>query len=256
MSGVTTSFRDARWLGFFALILVSWVLLLAMSTAPPPTYGLNWLDILAEICSATTGDSGFLALYAMWALMAAAMMAPSFAPALKTYDDLIHAGAGTVQGFVALICGYLSVWLLYALFGALAQWQLSEQLSPGAIDSLWLHAGLLLVAGLYQFSSLKNACLNRCRAPLTFYLAYWRDGAGGAFTMGLRLGLICVGCCWALMLLALIGGAMTLVWMGAATVLMTVEKLPQPGRYLTQPLGLILIFAAALFAGRAIALTL
>ena len=119
MSGVTTSFRDARWLGFFALILVSWVLLLAMSTVTVwrPYYGMNWLDTLAEICSATTDDSGFLALYAMWALMAAAMMAPSFAPALKTYDDLIHAGAGTAQGFVALIGGYLSVWLLYALCG-------------------------------------------------------------------------------------------------------------------------------------------
>jgi len=107
-----------------------------------------------------------------------------------------------------------------------------------------LSVSLLLLAGLYQFSPMKAACLARCRSPLAFFLSEWRGGMTGALHMGLKHGLDCLGCCWALMLLAFVGGTMNLIWMALATVLMTLEKLPSFGRPLTKPVGALLIFCA------------
>jgi predicted metal-binding membrane protein len=108
-----------------------------------------------------------------------------------------------------------------------------------------LSAVLLLAAGAYQFSAAKAACLARCRHPLMLFLQHWAPGLRPALAMGVRLGVVCLGCCWLLMLLGLIGGAMNLVWVGAATLFMVLEKLPEIGRHLTRPLGLALVFGAA-----------
>jgi len=117
-------------------------------------------------------------------------------------------------------------------------------LNPGgALISPLASAGLLIVAGLYQFSGVKSACLSRCRHPLTYFLGRWRPGARAAFGMGAELGLVCLGCCWALMALAFVGGTMNLMWMGLATLFMAAEKLPEIGRPLTRPAGIGLILA-------------
>ena len=86
---------------------------------------------------------------------------------------------------------------------------------------------------------------------MTFLLANWRNGLGGALRMGLKQGVACLGCCWALMALAFVGGTMNLVWMGAAMLIMTVEKLPAVGRYVTAPLGAALVAGALAVAWRA-----
>ncbi len=258
MIGNRIIFREARWLGFFSVIVVGWLLLMLTSAGEvAPVVGSAWPRVLADICTIAAHDTGFLKLYLMWVLMAAAMMAPSFFPALKTYDDLTYAGAGSLSGFAALLAGYLSVWLLYALLAAYLQLRLSGYLrssDTGGAVSAGMQGCLLLGAGLYQFSNIKEACLSQCRAPLTFYMQHWRTGVTGAFHMGVHLGVVCAGCCWALMALGLLGGAMSLVWMGIATVLMTLEKLPQVGRYLTRALGYTLIFAATVPFGRAVSL--
>jgi predicted metal-binding membrane protein len=118
----------------------------------------------------------------------------------------------------------------------------------GVSTSLTLTALLLAGAGLYQFSNLKEACLSRCRAPLTFFLERWSPGPQAALKMGGQLGLHCLGCCWALMLLGFVGGTMNLVWMGVATVFMGMEKLPEIGTYLTRPVGYILLVTSAFAA--------
>jgi predicted metal-binding membrane protein len=131
------------------------------------------------------------------ALMAAAMMAPTALPAFATYDDL---GRSTQTRFGALVAGYMIVWLGFSvLAGGLQMGLYGLGLISAFGDSLsvWLSAGLLLVAGLYQFSPVKEACLSKCRAPLTFFMAHWDEGP---LRNGLRLGLVCLGCCWALML--------------------------------------------------------
>lgn len=241
--------RGLVWVTFYASILVAWLALYAMVVTAdlPPGLGAEfWL----ALCGGAT-PSGFAPLAAMWGLMAAAMMLPTFAPALRTYLDLGASGAADAAGAAALVLGYMTIWALAALAGAAFQLRLQTNglVAPdGSSLSLWLTAGLLAFAGLYQFSAVKSACLSRCRQPLTFFLERWRPGPARALRMGAELGAICLGCCWALMALAFVGGTMNLLWMGVATIFMAMEKLPEVGRPLTRPAGALLLAAAAVTA--------
>ncbi|MDP5367092.1 MAG: DUF2182 domain-containing protein [Paracoccaceae bacterium] len=231
-----------HWLALFGLILGAWVMLYAMALpddlrASARIFGAEFWD---SLCTVTPDAAGFGRVVLMWALMAAAMMAPTALPAFATYDDL---GRSTQTRFGALVAGYMIVWLGFSvLAGGLQMGLYGLGLVSAFGDSLsvWLSAGLLLVAGLYQFSPVKEACLSKCRAPLTFFMAHWDEGP---LRNGLRLGLVCLGCCWALMLLAFVGGVMNIAFMGLATLIMVIEKLPQYGRVLTRPLGVVLIIA-------------
>ena len=232
------------WMGLFALILAAWVALYAMTLEMPPS-GLA-ADLWGSLCGGPMTAS-YHVLFAMWALMAAAMMLPTFFPALRTFLSLGHTGATHTSDAAMLVGGYVLVWLGFAAIAAFGQQQLAKLglVTPdGRSLSLWLTAALLLAAGLYQFSVLKAACLSKCRMPLTFFMERWAPGPTRAFRMGSELGLACLGCCWALMTLAFVGGTMNLVWMGAATLFMALEKLPDIGRQLTRPMGAILILAA------------
>lgn len=239
------SMGKPHWLGLYGLIIAAWALLYAMAVpadlrAAGAVYGL---ELLAALCVATPDAAGFAGLVAMWAIMAAAMMAPTALPALATYDDLSAAGAET--RLWPLVGGYLAVWLGFSVLAAAAQMAL---FSAGLLDPFGsslsgvLSAALLALAGAWQFTALKEACLSKCRAPMMFFLQHWDEGP---WRNGLRLGAVCLGCCWALMLLAFVGGVMNLMFMGIATVLMALEKLPEIGRWLTRPLGVVLLGAAA-----------
>lgn len=245
-----------HWLGFFALVILAWAALLLGSVGLPGSSdaaaGLAWW---VELCTAAPGAAGLAGLWAMWAVMSAAMMAPTFLPALATFDDLRHGGATDKAGFLLLLAGYLTIWLGFSILAAGAQlWLASLGLVNGAGQSVSsaLTALLLIAAGGYQFSAIKNACLTQCRSPMTFFMGHWRPGRLVPFELGLRLGAVCLGCCWALMVLAFVGGTMNLVWMGAATVLMVLEKLPEIGAPVTRPLGWALIAAGALVAAQAL----
>lgn len=243
----------ALWLGFFAVVLMAWLaLFLAQPGAVEAEFArLYGSDFLSALCAPLTGNSSFLPVFAMWALMSAAMMAPTFVPTLKTYRDLRHSGASDMAGFAALLAAYLATWLVFSALAALAQLTLARAgliAASGVSGSLGLTAIILTGAGIYQFTTLKEACLSQCRAPLMFFMEHWRPGVTGAFRMGWKLGMICLGCCWALMTLGFVGGAMNLVWMGIATLLMTLEKLPEIGRVVTRPLGACLIGAGVLAA--------
>lgn len=244
--------RGVVWVAFYATILAAWLALYAMTVAADLPAGLG-TDFWLALCGGAA-PSGFAPVAAMWGLMAAAMMLPTFAPSLRTYLDLGATGATGTGGAIALIAGYAAVWGVAALAGATLQLRLQATglVAPdGSSLSLWLSAGLLAMAGLYQLSPAKAGCLSRCRQPLTYYLARWRPGPGPAFRMGAELGLVCLGCCWALMALAFVGGTMNLLWMGAATLFMALEKLPDIGRLLTRPSGFCLVAAAILTALRA-----
>jgi predicted metal-binding membrane protein len=234
-----------HWLALFGLILGAWIMLYAMAlpTDLRQSARIFGAEFWESLCLVTPDAAGFGRVVLMWALMAAAMMAPTALPAFATYEDL---GRSTDVRFGALVAGYLAVWLGFSvLAGGLQMVLFSAGLISAFGDSLsvWLSAGLLLVAGLYQFSPVKEACLSKCRAPLTFFMAHWDEGA---LRNGVRLGLVCLGCCWALMLLAFVGGVMNIAFMGLATLIMVIEKLPQYGRLLTRPLGVVLI-AAGIF---------
>ncbi len=243
-----------HWLVLFGLILGAWVLLYLMAVpgdlrdlrdlrAAGSLYGAEFWQ---NFCTLTPDAAGLSRMWAMWALMSAAMMAPTMLPVLATYDDLAQSGAAT--GMARLMGGYLAVWLGFSVLAAAAQMALFRAglLDPlGQSASGWLSAALLLLAGLYQFSPAKEACLSKCRQPLIFFLSHWD---AGPWRNGVQLGLICLGCCWALMALGFVGGVMNLAFMGLATLVMIVEKLPDIGRYITRPLGVLLIGASVVVA--------
>ena len=250
--------RALSWGVFYALVLLSWSCIFLMTAHLPGGLlsNLSQPGFWSALCT-SAAEANPLALFAMWALMSAAMMAPTLVPALSTYDDMTATGAANTAGFAALLAGYLAVWLGFSAAGAAAQaalssWGLVSQ--SGASASAWLTAGLLLVAGAYQFSPLKEACLSKCRRPLMFFMQYWTPGPAGALRMGVRLGVVCMACCWALMALGFVGGTMNLVWMGAATSFMVLEKLPDIGRWLTRPAGVLLLLAGLYWLAIALAI--
>jgi predicted metal-binding membrane protein len=118
----------------------------------------------------------------------------------------------------------------------------------GAARSVFLAAALLVLAGLYQFSRAKAICHGVCHAPAAYFFGHWRPGPLGGARRGVGLGVYCVGCCWAIMALGFVGGAMNLWWMGLATAFMVIEKLPQVARHVTRPGGAALILAGGLVA--------
>ena len=113
----------------------------------------------------------------------------------------------------------------------------------GESVSRTLSGALFLAAGVYQWTPLKDVCLSRCRSPEGFVLTEWRDGHAGAVVMGLRHGLFCVGCCWALMLLLFAVAVMNLLWVAALTALVMAEKLLPGGRILRHVIGAGLVVA-------------
>ncbi|MEO0619115.1 MAG: DUF2182 domain-containing protein [Pseudomonadota bacterium] len=186
----------------------------------------------------------------MWLAMSIAMMLPTAVPLIATFSDFSFANRERVprRNIAILIAGYLTVWLAFSIVAALLQIKLSQAVAlDGGLVSRWpyLSAGFLIGAGLYQFSPIKSACLARCRNPFATFLGMWRDGPSGAWIMGMTQGLYCLGCCWALMMLAFVGGVMNLLWMAVAMLLMVLEKLPRFGERLTTPLGAALIAAGA-----------
>ena len=242
-----------HWLAFYAAILWAWAEMLRQAL-PPGTleaatvYGVEfWLSL----CSIGAAEAGFAELLSLWMLMSMAMMLPTIVPVLTTYDRLRSTGAGSRIGFLELTAGFLSVWALFSLAISVLQGKLLPFIIPasgGAEVDPRAAAAFIAAAGIYQFLPIKDACLAKCRAPFMFFMANWRDSAFNEIALGLKLGAVCVGCCWLLMAISVVAGAWGLLWMGLATVLMCLEKLPDIGRRVSRPLGIALLGAAALLA--------
>ncbi len=190
-------------------------------------------------------------LFPMWAVMMIAMMGPTFVVTMKAYEDLIASANGTHAGWLGLILGYFMAWIGFAVLLAVLQTQL---MALGWLDMmgqsvhLWPSAILLIVVGVYQFTLIKETCHGVCHAPMNYFLGYWRTGFSGGARMGLTLGNYCIVCCWGFMILGFVGGTMNLLWMGLATAMMTLEKLPQVAYYVVKPLGVVLI-GSGIFVG-------
>jgi len=147
---------------------------------------------------------------------------------------------------VVFLLGYAVVWTAYAAAAALAQWRLHEAgfLSAAmASTSARLGGALLLVAGVFQWTPLKQACLAQCRSPLSFVMTEWRDGRAGAFVMGMRHGAYCVACCWALMALLFVAGVMNLLWVAGLAVFVLAERVLPGGLVVGRIAGALLLVA-------------
>ena len=237
MSGIV---RSSLWLTFFAVILLAWWMMYAMAMG----LGLDWIG--RPSAATSVPEFGFGGLFVMWAAMMAAMMLPTLVPTMRAYEDLIANADGTRAGFSGLILGYFIVWVGYAAGISAVQLLL---LRLGFIDDLgiaqsrWIAGGLLIVVGLFQFTRAKEICHGICHSPMTYFLGHWRTGFAGGLRMGAGLGAFCVGCCWGFMALGFVGGIMSLLWMGLATLFMVIEKLPQVGHIVTKPAGILLVGA-------------
>ncbi|MDK3072559.1 DUF2182 domain-containing protein [Sedimentitalea sp. JM2-8] len=187
------------------------------------------------------------AVFLMWSAMMVAMMLPSAAPMILTFDaaERRRAGLDGLTGrTLVFLAAYLTIWVVFSALATAAQWglQTANLLTPMIVSkSDWLTAGLLVLAGLYQWSPLKQACLRSCRTPMGFMMTEWREGLGGAWRMGLKHGLYCTGCCWALMLLLFVAGAMNPGWIVFLTVLVALEKWPRVPLWSSYALGSVLI---------------
>lgn len=191
----------------------------------------------------------------MWTVMMIAMMLPSASPLIVLFAAINRAKCNEQGPFVstgAFLSGYLLAWTAFSALAALVQWglQTAALLSPLlAIDNPVLGGAVLFAAGAFQWSSLKHACLTRCRTPLGFLMNEWREGARGAFIMGLRHGIYCIGCCWLLMGLLFVTGVMNLLWMAVVTAFVLLEKVVPAGYWVSRIAGILLITGGIWMAG-------
>lgn len=247
-TALETALKHDRWLTATALLLAmflawSWIVPMALDMYGSMSGSAAWM-------MTTRWDALHLALlFAMWAVMMVGMMLPSAAPTLLLYAAVVRKsglGVSVPQRVYAFAAGYLAIWTLFSLLATLAQRLLSEALvlSPMMVLQNRAWAGVLLVlAGVYQFTALKRACLATCRSPVGFITRHWKPGGRGAFRMGLEHGFYCLGCCWALMLLLFVGGVMNLWVIGAITLFILLEKLAPLGVQGGRLSGALLVIA-------------
>jgi predicted metal-binding membrane protein len=232
--------RAAVALGLGLVTAVSWFWILSMSA---DMYG-SMRGASAWAMTATWDVPHLLLLFAMWAVMMTAMMLPSAVPVLLLYIATLRrtGNAGASRAYL-LAAGYLAIWSLFSAAAALAQRLLTDQsiVSPMmAVADVRVAAVALLLVAAYQFTPLKRDCLDACRSPLQLFTGYWRPGASGAFQMGLRHGVYCLGCCWALMLLLFVGGVMNAYVIGGLTLFVLIEKVTPLGRAASKIGGIVL----------------
>ncbi len=229
--------------GLAALFAASWAWLIYQRWA------MQHMDIV-DMAMPSTGPwsaDDFVLIFVMWAIMMVAMMLPSALPMLLVYRRVVamrgaNASPEILAGMFAT--GYLFAWTVFSAIATLAQWLLHAValISPMMVVSAPAVGGALLVAaGIYQWTPLKHSCLARCRSPLMFLMTHWRDGAFGAFIVGVRHGFYCIGCCWLLMAILFVVGVMNMVWIVVLATLVLAEKFLPKGEWIARMSGIALI---------------
>ena len=197
-------------------------------------------------------------LFVMWTEMMVAMMLPSAAPMILAFAMINRQRRQKARPFVPtsiFVLGYFIVWTAFSAVAAVAQWILHGKalLSPMMVGtSPFLGGGLLIVAGFFQWTPLKNACLKHCRSPLNLFMVDWREGKSGALRMGLKHGAYCTGCCWLLMLLLFVAGVMNLWWIAVISVWVLLEKIAPKEWLLGKVSGALFCAWGAWMIGKAI----
>ena len=227
--------RVVLWGGIVVITALAWIYLIIM-----PMGAQSWL------LDATL-------MFLMWAVMMVAMMLPSAAPMLATYTRIAAPREGYRAHHVWMFAaGYFVVWTGFSLAATALQYALQSVaiVSNGLQTTKVAGAVILVAAGIYQLTPLKNVCLKRCRTPIGFFMTNWRDGAAGAFKMGLEHGWFCTGCCWMLMALLFVAGVMNLAWVAAISVLVLLEKAAPFGRAIALTSGVAMIAAGIVLVFR------
>ncbi|MEE4239688.1 MAG: DUF2182 domain-containing protein [Anderseniella sp.] len=244
-----------------AVIAASWAYILAgagmgmpavhmssleMALGPLSSPGASTMSGMATVMPWTPGYA--VLMFFMWWIMMIAMMLPSAAPTVLLYALVNRkAEARTPDAprqpwsAAAFTAGYLGAWAGFSILAVSLQWTFERTglLSPMMLNttSKVMAGSILLLAGIHQFTPLKEACLRHCRGPIQFLSQTWRPGAGGAFIMGLHHGAYCLGCCWGLMAILFFGGIMNLYWIIGLALIVLFEKLVPAGPAFGKLLG-------------------
>lgn len=230
----------------------------AVPLAVPAVVAVAWA---AAVAAAVTGKADFLdhealfeqgpptwaalALFLLaWQAMVAAMMLPSSVPMVRHFGQVAMRQGGPPTEVAVFVAGYFVVWTLFGA-AAVAGDGVVHRFADGVSwieRHPWVVSGSVLVAaGAFQFSALKDKCLTACRAPASFLIHQYLRGVHGSFRLGVAHGWYCLGCCWPLMLLMFAAGVSNLVWMAALTAVMVYEKVGRAGRRLTPVVGVVLL---------------
>jgi predicted metal-binding membrane protein len=217
--------------------------------------GMPAFDALCRslaVPNGTWGVAGFALVALMWGAMTLAMMLPSAAPMILTYSEIADTAARKGEPIVSpfmIAAGYTAVWFGFALAATIVQLVLirAALLDAGMASVSGLFSGAIFIAaGIYQFSELKHACLRQCQHPFPFFFAHWQTTQRGVFRLGVKQGLYCLGCCWAMMLVMFAVGVMNVIWMAALGIVMTIEKIGT-GKRFTYAVGAGLIAIGFVF---------
>jgi predicted metal-binding membrane protein len=240
--------RIVIWGGLGAITLLAWTYLVRMSTNSGGSMAA--MDMAMPMSHRWTPADMWL-MFVMWAVMMVAMMLPGASPMLMMYARVAR-GRGLAAGLKLWMFagGYIIVWALFSAGATIVQTALQNaSLVSDELRVTPFVGGLILIlAGLYQFTPLKTACLTHCRSPVGFFMTEWREGMAGAVMMGIRHGTYCVGCCWPLMLLLFVAGVMNLLWVAAISALVLVEKVSRYGKPIANAAGAILVGSGLLLA--------
>lgn len=239
--------RAVTLAGLAALAALAWLYLVRLGREMADMAAMG----MADTDPWTVADAALAAV--MWAVMMVAMMLPAAAPMILVFATVNRKrreapGTAPYVNTTLFVLAYLAVWGAFSVAAALAQWALhaAALLAEDAMQAAPLAGAVLLAAaGIYQLTPLKYACLARCQTPVGFLLSEWREGNRGAFLMGLRHGLFCLGCCWVLMALLFVGGVMNLAWVAAIAAFVLIEKLLPAGRLVSVISGAALLIWAA-----------
>jgi predicted metal-binding membrane protein len=241
--------RAVVLVGLAGLSALAWAYLLTLAWRMPHR---DMAMAMAMPHMQVWGATEVLLTCVMWAVMMVAMMTPSAAPMILTFATLNRRRQAQEGPFVPtgiFLLGYLLVWSAFSVVATGVQWGLhtAALLSPMMVSTSPALGGLLLVAaGIFQWTPLKSTCLTQCRSPLGFLTTEWREGPWGAILMGLRHGIYCVGCCWALMALLWVAGVMNLLWVAAIAAFVLVEKVLPRGALAGRVAGGVFMLAGLL----------
>ena len=226
--------------------------------AIPAAIALAWATALAAEVSGTAeglhhdgliegGLPGWAALApfaASWQVMTAAMMLPSSLPLVRLFWATIRRQERAHRTIAVFLGGYAFVWSAFGLAAFLGDGVLHRLVdaAPALEERPWLIPGAVLVAaGGFQFTKLKEKCLDSCRHPGAYLLQHYRRGRRAAFSLGVGHGVFCLGCCWALMLLMFAAGFANLIWMAALAALTAYEKIGRHGKAVARGAGVALV---------------
>jgi len=241
-TSVTKPSRQTRttvWLALLLLAAIAWVIIFQQS---------QMLGSMNDgMAAMEAGPVSLLLFLPLWVTMMVAMMFPAVAPVVSLFTTIStkrRAASQPAAPTWIFLIGYLFVWSLFGIGAYLLSLVVPAigMMAAGLRVDNPLAAGIVLIfAGLYQLSPLKQVCLHHCRSPLSVILHGWHDGYGGAFRMGFKHGAYCLGCCWGLMLVLFAVGLMNLVWMILLTVAIFVEKLFSRGPLISRLIALALV---------------